>query len=289
MLQSIKLWLPRILALLQWICGLGIAYVIANTILMMVGGGADSSRAVQSPAALTAESRALPPAPTLAALTKRDLFGHTNATNLSRSSAPAVPTRLPLTLEAVFVSSAPEESSAIISERGKRGKLYSPGDQLPGNARLYKVEATQVILERAGAREALAFKSKFQAKASSTAQSARSAAAQAAPTGTTAPLLQQLGTELAQDPDATLERLGVSRNGGGGYRIGNVADNAYLTQSGLQAGDVVLSINGRPLGDINVDRMALTNLANSGSVSVELLRNGQTLTITTRIPETLRR
>ena len=146
MLQSIQLWLPRILTLLQWICGLGIAYVIANTILMMVGGGADSSRAVQSPAALTAESRALPPAPTLAALTKRDLFGHTNATNLSRSSAPAVPTRLPLTLEAVFVSSAPEESSAIISERGKRGKLYGPGDQLPGNARLYKVEPTQVIL-----------------------------------------------------------------------------------------------------------------------------------------------
>ena len=83
--------------------------------------------------------------------------------------------------------------------------------------------------------------------------------------------------------------MGVSRNSGGGYRISDVADNPYLTQSGLQPGDVVLSINGRSLGDINVDRMALTNLASSGSVSVELLRNGQTLTITTRIPETLRR
>jgi S1-C subfamily serine protease len=61
-----------------------------------------------------------------------------------------------------------------------------------------------------------------------------------------------------------------------------------LTQSGLQAGDVVLSINGRPLGDISVDRMALANLATSDSVRVELLRNGQTLTITTRVPETLR-
>ena len=59
-------------------------------------------------------------------------------------------------------------------------------------------------------------------------------------------------------------------------------------EGGLQPGDVVLSINGRPLGDINVDRMALANLASSGSVSVELLRNGQTLTITTRVPETLR-
>ena len=287
--QSIQLWLPKVLTLLQWACGLGIAYVIANTILIVVGGGANSVLPVQSPTALTAESRALPPAPTLAALTKRNLFGNTNAANQTRSSAPAVPTRLPLTLEAVFVSSAAEESSAIISERGKRGKLYGPGDMLPGNARLYGVEAAQVILERAGAREALAFKSKFQAKANYPAQPAQSAANQAAPPGTPAPLLHQLGTELAQDPDKTLERLGVSRNSGGGYRISDVADNPYLTQSGLQPGDVVLSINGRPLGDINVDRMALTNLASSGSVSVELLRNGQTLTITTRIPETLRR
>jgi hypothetical protein len=43
------------------------------------------------------------------------------------------------------------------------------------------------------------------------------------------------------------------------------------------------------VGDISVDRMALANLATSDSVRVELLRNGQTLTITTRVPETLRR
>ena len=285
--QSIQLWLPKVLTLLQWACGLGIAYVIANTILIVVGGGANSVLPVQSPTAVTAESRALPPAPTLAALTKRNLFGNTNAANQTRSSAPAVPTRLPLTLEAVFVSSAAEESSAIISERGKRGKLYGPGDMLPGNARLYGVEAAQVILERAGAREALAFKSKS-LKANYPAQPAQSAANQAAPQEHRH-RFHQLGTELAQDPDKTLERLGVSRNSGGGYRISDVADNPYLTQSGLQPGDVVLSINGRSLGDINVDRMALTNPASSGSVSVELLRNGQTLTITTRIPETLRR
>ena len=56
----------------------------------------------------------------------------------------------------------------------------------------------------------------------------------------------------------------------------------------MRPGDVVLSVNGRPLGDINVDRLALTNLAAAGSVRVELLRNGQTLTITTRIPQSLR-
>ena len=231
------------------------------------------------------------PAPTVAELTKRNLFGSTDSATVTRSSAPAVPTRLPLTLEAVFVSSNSEQSSAIVSQRGKPGKLYTPGDMLPGNARLSEVEATQVILERAGAREALAFKSTFQAKANQPAQPSRqapTASKQPTPQKSKEPLLQQLNAELAQEPSRTLERLGVSQNKGGGYRVSSTANNPYLAQAGLQPGDVVLSINGRPLGDINIDRMALTNLASSGSVSVELLRNGQTLTITTRIPEILR-
>lgn len=289
--QSIQLWLPRALTLLQWLCGLGIAYAIANTTLVLIGDGTRSALPSDSPTAFATDSRSLPPAPTVTELTKRNLFGSTDPANRIRSSAPAVPTRLPLTLEAVFVSSTPDQSNAIISQRGKLGKLYGPGDLLPGNARLSEVHAAQVILERAGAREALAFKSTFQAKRNQSAppgQVANTETNQTTPPGSNAPLLQQLNTELAQDPDTALERLGVSQNSGGGYRIGSTASNPYLAQSGLQAGDVVLSINGRPLGDINVDRMALTNLASSDSVSVELLRNGQRLTITTRIPETLR-
>ena len=108
------------------------------------------------------------------------------------------------------------------------------------------------------------------------------------PASTGSQALQQLNVELAQNPDETLQKMGVSRRSEGGYRIGSTANQPFLAQSGLQPGDVVLSVNGRPLGDINVDRLALTNLANAGSVSVELLRNGQTLTITTRIPQALR-
>lgn len=291
MSQSIQIWLPKALTLLQWICGLGIAYAIASTTLVLIGDGTNQTLPTQSPAALSAASRSLPPAPTVAELTKRNLFGSTDSATVTRSSAPAVPTRLPLTLEAVFVSSNSEQSSAIVSQRGKPGKLYTPGDMLPGNARLSEVEATQVILERAGAREALAFKSTFRAKANQPAQPSRqapTASKQPTPQKSKEPLLQQLNAELAQEPSRTLERLGVSQNKGGGYRVSSTANNPYLAQAGLQPGDVVLSINGRPLGDINIDRMALTNLASSGSVSVELLRNGQTLTITTRIPEILR-
>ena len=291
MRQSIQLWLPKTLTLLQWICGLGIAYAIASTTLVLISDGTSPTLPSQSPTALADTSRSLPPAPTVAELTKRNLFGSTDSANVVRSSAPAVPTRLPLTLEAVFVSSTPDQSSAIIAQRGKPGKPYATGDMLPGNARLSEVEAAQVILERAGVREALAFKSTFEAKANQSVQPRlRAPTVSNQPTlqKSKEPLLQQLNAELAQDPGRALERLGVSQNKGGGYRVSSTANHPFLAQSGLQPGDVVLSINGRPLGDISIDRMALTNLASSGSVSVELLRNGQTLTITTRIPETLR-
>ncbi|NCF43317.1 MAG: hypothetical protein GWP70_00650 [Proteobacteria bacterium] len=289
MLQHLQTWLPRLLTFIQWLGALAVAFVIANTVLVVMGDTKDSSPT--APSAPSASVNKRPPAPALQALLDQDLFGRSSASANTPSATPATPTRLPLTLEAVFVSSDPEQSTAIISERGKPGKLYGAGDSVPGNARLSKVEAERVILTRAGVREALAFKYDFRVK-----QNTRTAttAPQAVPPANTANLnadasvLESLNTQLAQNPDAALDKIGVSRSAEGGYRIGSSVNHPYLVQSGLQPGDVVLAINGRPLGDVNVDRLALSNLASAGSVTVELLRNGQNLTITTRIPANLR-
>lgn len=292
MLHHIQPWLPRLLVLLQWLFGLGIAYVIASTGLVLMGESdsqlnrtAETSRAVGS-------IQRMPPAPSIDSLLQRDLFGQTSGSRAASTRTPATPTRLPLTLKAVFVSTNATQSTAIISQRGNSGKIYSVGDVLPGSATLAEIEATRVILMRSGAREELTFKSDFKAKEAIQAVTvAQPPAAQNRPAGpgsTNSSALQQLNAELAQNPDATLQKMGISRRSEGGYRIGNTTNQPFLAQSGLQPGDVVLSVNGRPLGDINVDRMALTNLADAGSVSVELLRNGQTLTITTRIPQAFR-
>ena len=290
MLQQIQPWLPRLLTLLQWLFGLAIAYVIANTGLILMGESGSESNSTAKASQVVNSTQSMPPAPSLNSLIQRDLFGQSDS--IGTASAPTTPTRLPLNLRAVFVSTDPGQSTAIISQRNNSGKLYSPGDMLPGSAKLVSIEATRVILARAGAREELAFKSDFKAKEG--IQAAEVAQQQAADTSPEVPAnpqsnaLQQLNAQLAQNPDETLQKMGVSRRSEGGYRIGSTANQPFLAQSGLQPGDVVLSVNGRPLGDINVDRMALTNLANAGSVSVELLRNGQTLTITTKIPQALR-
>ena len=292
MLQQIQPWLPRLLILVQWMFGLAIAYVIANTGLILMGESGSESNSTAKASQVVNSTQSMPPAPSLNSLIQRDLFGQSDSIGTASTSAPTTPTRLPLNLRAVFVSTDPGQSTAIISQRNNSGKLYSPGDMLPGSAKLASIEATRVILSRAGTREELAFKSDFKAKKG--IQAATIAPQQAAQTSPAAPAnpqsnaLQQINAQLAQDPDETLEKMGVSRRSEGGYRIGSTANQPFLAQSGLQPGDVVLSINGRPLGDINVDRLALTNLANAGSVSVELLRNGQTLTIKTRIPKAIR-
>ena len=36
--QQLQLWLPRLLTLIQWLCGAGIAYSVATTALAIISG-----------------------------------------------------------------------------------------------------------------------------------------------------------------------------------------------------------------------------------------------------------
>ena len=166
MLQQLQPWLPRVLTFSQWLFGLGIAYAIASTGLVLLGDGVATTEAPLEASASRQSTGQMPPAPSLTALLQRNLFGRSTADGAANASTPTTPTRLPLTLKAVFVSTNPAQSTAIISQRGGAGKLYSVGDMVPGSARLADIEATRVILRRAGVREELAFKSEFKAKES---------------------------------------------------------------------------------------------------------------------------
>ena len=213
MLQQIQPWLPRLLILVQWMFGLAIAYVIANTGLILMGESGSESNSSAKASQVVNSTQSMPPAPSLNSLIQRDLFGQSDSIGTASAIAPTTPTRLPLNLRAVFVSTDPGQSTAIISQRNNSGKLYSPGDMLPGSAKLASIEATRVILSRAGTREELAFKSDFKAKKG--IQAATIAPQQAAQTSPAAPAnpqsnaLQQINAQLAQDPDETLEKIGA--------------------------------------------------------------------------------
>jgi general secretion pathway protein C len=96
-------------------------------------------------------------------------------------------------------------------------------------------------------------------------------------------LVESYRQRLADDAAGTLNELGletVDASAGGGYRIGDVAQSPYLQQTGLQPGDVILSVNGRPVGDIQQDQMELANIMAQGSARIEVQRGSRRFFIT---------
>lgn len=287
----------------RWLIVIGIAYTLATSIWSFFE--TPVSTVVDTQANRPASTPARPPANVNWILSKH-LFGEAGAAPEIEedNDEPAVQTRLPLELQSVFVADDPQASAAIVAQRGKAGKLYAIGDDLPGNAKLVEVLGDRIILRRAGVRETLMFpKSGTQFVAEGQDNSAapaprRNASASrprprsapsggAAVQGAEAPsqqeVLQDYRERLANDAEGTLDELGiesVAADAGGGYRIGDVAQNPYLRQTGLQAGDVILSVNGRPVGDIQQDQLELENIMAQGSARIEVQRGSRRFFIT---------
>ncbi len=283
----------------RWLIVAGIAYTLATTIWTFFETPVTSP--VQQTAAVSEDSER--PPGNINWILAKHLFGEAGAAPVVvETQQEAVQTRLPLELQGVFVADIPEESSAIVAQRGKSGLRYTVGDNLPGNAELVEVHTDRIILRRAGAREALSFpKAKVQI-----AQQAQAAIpdddilldegdyedAIDAEDMRDEPLnaadmedvVSDYTERLAEDAAGTLEELGVETVEGGGYRIGDVAQSPYLQQTGLQPGDIILSVNGQPLGDIERDQLEIENIMAQGSARIEVRRGERRFFITASVP-----
>ena len=69
-------------------------------------------------------------------------------------------------------------------------------------------------------------------------------------------MLVEYRQRLREDAEGTLDDLGIESIDDG-YRIGpgNAAQSPYLQRAGLQPGDVILSVNGRPVGNVQQDQL----------------------------------
>lgn len=245
-----------------------------------------------------------------------ELFGRAQAAAAPTEVIDAPETKLNLELQGVFIAEDDNRSTAIIGQRSKVGELYAVGDRLPGNATLASVYVDHVLIRRSGRVEKLMFSEgklnigKTNAStggnragpptpSGSTASRAeleqirdrlRNAAPpnpDTGPTGNRSSGLEDYAQRLRQDPMSVLGEVGLSAvNDGesGGYRVDASAQSA-IRQAGLQPGDVVVSVNGRPIGNVMNDTALIDQVMASSRVRVEVQRGERRFFLTVPVPK----
>lgn len=244
-----------------------------------------------------------------------ELFGRAQAA-APKEVIDAPETKLNLELQGVFIAEDDNRSTAIIGQRSKVGELYAIGDRLPGNATLASVYVDHVLIRRSGRVEKLMFsegklnidktnastggsRAVPHTRSGSTASRAeleqirdrlRNAAPPNPDTGPTVNRssgLEDYAQRLRQDPMSVLGEVGLSAvNDGesGGYRVDASAQSA-IRQAGLQPGDVVVSVNGRPIGNVMNDTALIDQVMASSRVRVEVQRGERRFFLTVPVPK----
>jgi len=251
----------------------------------------------------------------LNALISRNLFGESTSTNSQKTepSRPATVTKLPLTLLSVFASDSNKSSAAIIAQRDQPPKRYKIRDTLPGSAILVEIFKDKVILLRAGNREVLSFpkitnsfkaikSDKEQGRTSQLTSNTRKTEStqiirNPTPKKITGPTgrfpvekreVNKVQKSRRQNVEEIQEFLGeqekVSFNEQGGMVLDNGINSSYLRQTGLQEGDIVLSVNGRPASTIGSNKSAIQSILAEGSARIEVQRGSRKFVITASIP-----
>ncbi len=286
----------------------GIAYTLATAGWYLVSGPTPEALTDAKPTQGRSSGK---PGLSVAEIAARNLFGQASAEASTPAVFDAPETRLRLKLEGVFQAEVAEESAAIVAEQGRPGELFLVGGRLPGNAVLTEVHADRIVLRRGTVFETLRFADEptvltaanqdevqpqemydpgdtmpetysepiVEAPPEASAGSVESSSNAAALTS----VVQNYRERLQQDPAGTLSSLGVapvSTSGAQGYRLDNLAGSPYLAQTGLQAGDVVLSVNGRPVGDVQQDQLQIDNIVAQGSARLEVQRGTRRFFVT---------
>ncbi|HIC8841027.1 GspC family type II secretion system variant ExeC [Aeromonas sp. 602658] len=190
-------------------------------------------------------------------------------------AANAPRTQLNAQLNGVLASSDPAKSIAIIAMSGIQNS-YGVGDMIDGTqARIRQVYPDRVIIERDGRDETLMLDGEEYGKP--------------LPQTTNTTLLGSLRSELMADPGKITDYLNISpvqMDGRmAGYRLNPGNNPEFFNQSGLQANDLAISINGLDLRDNMQAMQAMQQLAGATEMTVTVERQGEQFDIYVRLSE----
>jgi general secretion pathway protein C len=228
------------------------------------------------PAAIADTSQSAPRLE-LGEISRLTLFGKAlpKAQAKAAIAANAPRTQLNAQLNGVLASSDPAKSIAIIAMSGLQNS-YGIDDMIDGTqARIRQIFADRVIIERDGRDETLMLDGEEYGKPLPQA-------------GNAAPL-SALRSELMADPGKITDYLNISpvQMDGRmvGYRLNPGNNPEFFNQSGLQANDLAISINGLDLRDNMQAMQAMQQMAGATEMTVTVERQGEQFDIYVRLSE----
>jgi general secretion pathway protein C len=207
------------------------------------------------------------------------LFGQAPVTAGSSSNLPL--TALNLVLTGVMASG--QSGFALISIDGATELPYGIGQDVTAGAKLHAVYGDRVVLRRGGTLETLPLK-EFESKLApgSIVSGAPAPANIVRAQGPNSFAVAREGINRQMQTPEFLSQAQMVPNAGGGFLVRQIQAGSVYERLGLRAGDVIRSVNGQPINNMDeVMRMyqQLGGLDNVSQLSVEVSRAGK--------PETL--
>lgn len=163
------------------------------------------------------------------------------------------------------------DGSAILGKNDDQAS-YAVGDAITSGIVLESVGADHAVLLASGVRHRI----ELPRHAEATTRPAPTTLPVGAPKPTTT-------TTPTVDPQALLAEAGLRENVDGGYTLIPRGDGALLRQVGLKSGDVLLSVNGRPLDPERLGALK-DELKGQSQLTIEYQRDGQTHTTKLKAP-----
>ncbi|WP_084188408.1 type II secretion system protein GspC [Salinisphaera hydrothermalis] len=208
-------------------------------------------------------------------------------------------THLNLELTGIVSDSRGQRSRALIKNPKGKQDSYKVGQSIVSGVKLHAIYTDRVILDRSGHYETLTLESikkirsmtgisrspaaAAPADTSSDATQDNHPAASQTVSGDVADRIGTIRKKILADPSTASHyiRLRPARQNGNlvGYRIYPGADKSLFKKAGLQSGELVTAINGKPLDNPAASLQLLGSLAHASTATVTLQKDGQTRTV----------
>ncbi len=224
-----------------------------------------------------------------------DLFGEVEAEDQPRVEqvTDAPETQLDLTLTGVVASSVEQSGAAIIENRGTQN-TYGLGEKIEGtNATLHQVFNDRVIIRNGARHETLMLDGVDYAKANQRAQKRMTPSNQPLPREQAEPRrvsdeAAELAESLRDQPASFTDFIAITPQTEDGQLIGYQVrpgkSPELFEAAGLNAGDVIVQINGLDLTDTQQSMEAMNELRNAQVLELTVSRDGGLHTIYLDIP-----